>query len=153
MIVKFKSNWNKTCDSIADFYVRQNQYFTQENEKSKFIIEKIQHILTRTIPKTYKFISMCNYYQAPTITFFKKTISFDYKKRNFLVYSISIASSIIYQKGFFRSYVGLSALICRENLNIRNYKFKSLPKNEICELNKDNKNRNISEDGKNKVKH
>ena len=153
MIVKFKSKWNKTCDSIADFYLRQNQYFTQENEKSKYIITKMQYVLTATIPRTYKFISMCNYYQAPTVTIFKKTIAFDYKKRNILVYSFSIASSIIFQKGFFRSYVGLSALLCRENLNIRNYKFKSLPNCNNCLSNKDKKNNNILEDAKNKINH
>ena len=153
MIVKFKSKWNTTCDSIADFYLRKNSYFTQENEKSKYIIEKIKYILTATIPRTYKFISMCNYYQTPTVTLFKRTIAFDYKKRNILVCSLSIASSVIYQKGFFKSYIGLSALICRENLNIRNYKFKSLPISDSNILKKDNRNNSLSEDIKNKVNH
>ena len=28
MIVKFKTKWNNSCDSIANFYSRQNDYFT-----------------------------------------------------------------------------------------------------------------------------
>ena len=136
MIVKFKTRWNNSCDSIANFYMRQNDYFTKKNEKTKYIIEKINNLLISTIPRTYRFISMCNYYQAPKITLFKKDIIMDYKKRNVLVTSISIATSFYYNKGFFRTYIGLSTFFCRENLNPRNYKFKMLQ----CG---DNKNNNI----------
>ena len=135
MIVKFKTRWNNSCDSIANFYMRQNDYFTKKNEKTKYIIEKINYLLISTIPRTYKFISMCNYYQAPKITLFKKDIIMDYKKRNVLVTSLSIVTSIYYNKGFFRTYIGLSTFLCRENLNPRNYKFKMLPGNN----NKNNK--------------
>ena len=136
MIVKFKARWNNSCDSIANFYMRQNDYFTKKNEKTKYIIEKINNLLISTIPRTYKFISMCNYYQAPKITLFKKDIIMDYKKRNILVTSISIATSVYYNKGFFRTYIGLSTFLCRENLNPRNYKFKMLQ----CDNNKNNDN-------------
>ena len=134
MIVKFKTRWNNSCDSIANFYMRQNDYFTKKNEKTKYIIEKINNLLISTIPRTYRFISMCNYYQAPKITLFKKDIIMDYKKRNVLVTSISIATSFYYNKGFFRTYIGLSTFFCRENLNPRNYKFKMLQ----CGDNKNN---------------
>ena len=134
MIVKFKTKWNNSCDCIANFYCRQSDYFTKENEKTKYIIEKIYNALIYTIPKTYKFISMCNYYQKPIITLFKKKINFDYRKRNLLVCSLSIATSFYYHKGFFRTYIGLSTLLCRENLNMRYYKFKMLPDGN---LNKD----------------
>ena len=146
MIVKFKTKWNNSCDSIADFYTRQNDYFTKKNEKTKYIIEKISKLFISTIPRTYKFISMCNYYQAPTITIFKKNIAFDYKKRNFLVTSISIATSIYYNKGFFRTYIGLSAFFCRENLNARYYKFKMLPSgNKGNNGSSQNENKNMEE--------
>ena len=154
MIVKFKTKWNYSCDSIADFYNRQNDYFTKENQKTKYILEKISNLLISTIPRTYKFISMCNYYQAPSIKIFKKNILFDYKKRNFVVCSLSIATSIYYNKGFFRSYIGLSALICRENLNARNYKFKMLPScTKKCEEGNKNENINIEDNDQMSVNH
>ena len=149
MIVKFKTKWNNSCDSIANFYSRQNDYFTKENEKTKYIFEKINKLLITAIPKTYKFISMCNYYQSPTISLFNKSIMFDYKKRNFLVCSISIATSAYYNKGFFRTYIGLSALFCRENLNARNYKFKMI--SNCCNKNdKENKEEKYCEKSRNK---
>lgn len=151
MIMKFKSSWNNTCDSLADFYSRQNEYFTEKNKKTKYILEKISSILITTIPKTYKFISMCNYYQVPTMTIFKKEIKFDYKKRNLLVYSCSLVTSIICKKGFFRTYIGMSTLICRENLNARNYKFKLLQSSDDKDENK--KKGVINEVSKNKIAH
>ena len=151
MLVKFKTKWNNTCDLIANFYLRQNDYFTKKNEKTKYIIEKMNKFLIWSIPKTYKFISMCNYYQAPNITIFKKKIQFDYKKRNLLVASLSIATSFYYKKGFIRLYLGLSTVFCRENLNPRNFKFKLLPdenKNNI--ENKENSD-NLEEDTSYKI--
>ena len=129
MIVKFKEKWNYSCDSLANFYSRQNDYFTKKNEKTKYIIEKINKFFLWSIPKTYKFISMCNYYQAPIITIFKKNLKFDYQKRNILVCSLSIATSFYCNKGFIKTFIGLSTIFCRENLNPRNYKFKSLSDN------------------------
>ena len=136
MIVKFKTKWNNSCDTIANFYNRQNNYFTKKNEKTKYILEKINKLLITTIPKTYKFISMCNYYQSPTIPLFRKNIIFDYKKRNILVTSFSIATSIYFRKGFLMTYIGLNAFLCRENLNTRYYKFKMLTRTNSNNSNK-----------------
>ena len=140
MIVKFKTKWNNTCDAIANFYNRKNNYLTKENNKTKYIIEKIDKFFVYTIPRTYKFLSMCNYYQVPTITIFGQNITFDYKKRNLLIFTVSIGTFFYYKKGFFKTYIGLSTLLSRENFNLRYYKFKLLRNNDKKEENiKDNK--------------
>ena len=150
MIVKFKTKWNNACDSIANYYTRKNNYLTKENEKTKLIFEKINKFFIYTIPRTYKFISMCNYYQVPTITIFDKNITFDYKKRNILIFTISIGTFFYYKKSFFKTYIGLSTILCRENFNLRYYKFKMLENNDKNEeIIKDNKKIEESEEKNN----
>jgi hypothetical protein len=53
----------------------------------------------------------------------------DYKKRGYIVYTISFINSVFRNKQFFPLYFFLSTLLARENLNLRNYKFnlKTLP--------------------------
>ena len=69
----------------------------------------------------------------------------DYKKRGYIVYTISFMNSIFRNKSFFPTYFFLSSIIARENLNLRNYKFnlKTLP--EKIDHNQINNNINNKE--------
>ena len=145
MMERYKLNWNLTCDKIADYFHRQNEYFLEKNEKSKKFFNNIKLILYKNIPNIYNFVSLCSEYKSPIIKIKNKEFSMDYKKRGYIVYTISFMNSIFRNKSFFPTYFFLSSIIARENLNLRNYKFnlKTLP--EKIDNNQINNNINNKE--------
>lgn len=124
----FQSKWDNQIETLALKMDNCKMCNTvKEYAKSNLMLNKMKNAIKQKMPGFISFLSKCNDYQTPIINVNGKELMMTYQIRRFIVLSYAVMPLLFKKKGVIRNYLFWSMLLCRENFNIRNYKFNHSP--------------------------
>lgn len=124
----FQSKWDNQIEVLAKKIDNcQTCNTVKEYTKSNLLLTRMKLALNQKMPGLTSFLSKCTNFQTPVININGKELSLTYQTRRFIVMSYALMPLLFKRKGLVRNYLFWSLLLCRENFNIRNYKFNHTP--------------------------
>ena len=121
----FKKKWDGKVEQIASQFDSCEQCKSIKNFFNTNInILNTTKFLNENMPILSSFISKCSAKQTPLVTVNNKQFALTYKARKWMVLSLTFLPLLFMKKKcIVKRYLFWSLLLCRENFNLRNYKF------------------------------
>ena len=121
----YKIKWDANVENLAVKVDKCEQLQKIKNFFNTNInVLNAKKFFNENMPLLATFISKCNNNQTPIVSINKKEFALSYTTRKWMVYSLTFLPLLFRKKKcIVKPYLLWSLLLCRENFNLRNYKF------------------------------
>ena len=121
----YKTKWDANIENLAVKIDNSEQCAKIKNFfTTNLNVLHAKQFFNENMPVLATFISKCNNNQIPIVSINKKEFALSYRTRKWMVYSLTFLPLLFQKKKcVVKPYLLWSLILCRENFNLRNYKF------------------------------